>query len=100
MYVFCNYSGLLTYRVGGKSNTNDFTLSAEACLPIISAILAEIKNKIYPQRCFLNIDLPTNVSNHKVSPKLVCGHVILAERKIKVMKWPYLSVASLCFHQV
>lgn len=59
--------GLLTYRVGGKSSINDFTLGAEACLPIINAILAEIKNKTYPQRCFLNIDLPTNVAYHKVS---------------------------------
>ncbi|KAM7485513.1 hypothetical protein LguiA_001522 [Lonicera macranthoides] len=51
--------------VEGKSSISDFTLGAEACLPIINAILAEIKNKTYPQRCFLNIDLPTNVANHK-----------------------------------
>lgn len=51
--------------VGGKSNASDFTLSAEACLPLIGAILAEIKNGTYPLRCFLNIDLPTDVSNHK-----------------------------------
>uniref|UniRef100_A0A5B7C3Q1 Survival protein SurE-like phosphatase/nucleotidase domain-containing protein n=1 Tax=Davidia involucrata TaxID=16924 RepID=A0A5B7C3Q1_DAVIN len=51
--------------VGGKSNISDFTLAAEACLPIINAILAEIKNQTYPQRCFLNIDLPTNVVSHK-----------------------------------
>ncbi|KAG8370202.1 hypothetical protein BUALT_Bualt14G0092600 [Buddleja alternifolia] len=47
------------------SNNNDFALAAEACLPIISAILAEIKKKTYPQNCFLNIDVPTNVVNHK-----------------------------------
>ncbi|GLT55293.1 hypothetical protein SLA2020_284300 [Shorea laevis] len=51
--------------VGGKSNTHDYTLAAEACLPIFSAILAEIRNQTYPQRCFLNIDLPTNVASHK-----------------------------------
>ncbi|KAE8077028.1 hypothetical protein FH972_015637 [Carpinus fangiana] len=51
--------------VGGKSNINDYTLAAEACLPIISAILAEVRNQTYPQRCFLNIDLPTDVANHK-----------------------------------
>ncbi|PSR92726.1 5'-nucleotidase [Actinidia chinensis var. chinensis] len=51
--------------VGGTSNIDDFTLAAEACLPIINAILAEIKNKSYPQKCFLNVDLPTNVANHK-----------------------------------
>lgn len=51
--------------VGGKSNINDFTLAAEACLPILSAIFVEIKDKTYPLRCFLNIDLPTNVLNHK-----------------------------------
>ncbi|KAK4355604.1 hypothetical protein RND71_024575 [Anisodus tanguticus] len=51
--------------VRGKSNVNDFTLAAKACLPIISAILAEIKIKHYPQICFLNIDVPTDVVNHK-----------------------------------
>ncbi|XP_059289755.1 uncharacterized protein LOC132043264 isoform X3 [Lycium ferocissimum] len=51
--------------VRGKSNVNDFTLAAKACLPIISAILAEIKIKHYPQNCFLNIDVPTDVINHK-----------------------------------
>ncbi|EXB41281.1 5'-nucleotidase surE [Morus notabilis] len=51
--------------VAGKSQINDFTLSAEAFLPIIDAILAEVKNQTYPQRCFLNIDLPTDVANHK-----------------------------------
>ena len=59
--------GYWTCRVAGKSHINDFTLSAEACLPIIDAILLEVKNRAYPQRCFLNIDLPTNVSNHKVT---------------------------------
>lgn len=56
----------LTFRVGGKSNVEDYALAAEACLPIISGIVAEIKNNCYPTGCFLNIDLPTNVANHKV----------------------------------
>ncbi|OWM74258.1 uncharacterized protein LOC116208606 isoform X1 [Punica granatum] len=51
--------------VEGRSNIQDFTLSAEACLPIISAISAEIKRNNYPKSSFLNIDVPTNVSNHK-----------------------------------
>lgn len=51
--------------VGGKSNIHDYALGAEACLPIINAILAEIRNQTYPQRCFLNIDLPSDVANHK-----------------------------------
>ncbi|XWS13636.1 hypothetical protein CRYUN_Cryun36dG0054500 [Craigia yunnanensis] len=51
--------------VGGKSSVDDYTLAAEACLPIFSAILAEIKNKSYPLRGFLNIDLPTDIANHK-----------------------------------
>ncbi|POO02184.1 Survival protein SurE-like phosphatase/nucleotidase [Trema orientale] len=51
--------------VAGKSNINDYTLSAEAILPIIDAVLVEVKNQTYPRRCFLNIDLPTNVANHK-----------------------------------
>ncbi|GLT78502.1 hypothetical protein SLA2020_500340 [Shorea laevis] len=51
--------------VGGKSNYDDFTLGAEACLPIINGILSEIKNKTYPLSCFLNVDLPTDIINHK-----------------------------------
>lgn len=51
--------------VGGVSTIDDYTLAAEACLPIINAVLAEIKNKTYPKRCFLNIDLPTNIRCHK-----------------------------------
>ncbi|KAF7837288.1 survival protein SurE-like phosphatase/nucleotidase [Senna tora] len=51
--------------VRGKSNVHDFTLAAEACVPIISAVLVEIKNQRHPQRCFLNIDVPANVADHK-----------------------------------
>ncbi|OMP10810.1 Survival protein SurE-like phosphatase/nucleotidase [Corchorus olitorius] len=51
--------------VGGRSSVDDYTLAAEACLPIFRAIVAEIKNKSYPLRGFLNIDLPTDVANHK-----------------------------------
>ncbi|XP_065863320.1 uncharacterized protein [Euphorbia lathyris] len=51
--------------VGGKSTVEDFTLAAEACIPIINAILVELRNQNYPSRCFLNIDLPSNVAHHK-----------------------------------
>ncbi|MFS7929946.1 putative 5'-nucleotidase [Helianthus anomalus] len=51
--------------VGGISSINDFTLAAEACLPIINAILLEINNKTFPKNCFLNVDLPTNIPKHK-----------------------------------
>ncbi|KAK4370518.1 hypothetical protein RND71_009993 [Anisodus tanguticus] len=50
---------------GRKLNIDDFILSAEACMPIITAILAGIKNKTYPQNCFLNINVPREVGNHK-----------------------------------
>lgn len=51
--------------VGGVSSVQDFTLAAKACLPIIGSILSEIKKSSYPRKCFLNIDLPTDVANHK-----------------------------------
>ncbi|MCL7046234.1 hypothetical protein MKW94_018144 [Papaver nudicaule] len=51
--------------VGGKSSDDDYKLSAEACLPLINAVLTEIKNGTYLQRCFLNIDIPTDVVHHK-----------------------------------
>ncbi|KAF9594220.1 hypothetical protein IFM89_028877 [Coptis chinensis] len=49
----------------GKSSIPDFKLGAEACLPLINAVLKEINNGTYPTRCFLNIDLPTSIVNHK-----------------------------------
>ncbi|XP_028118631.1 uncharacterized protein LOC114316169 isoform X1 [Camellia sinensis] len=51
--------------IGSTSCIHDYVLAAEACLPIINAMLSEIKNKTYPQKCFLNVDLPTNVAKHK-----------------------------------
>ncbi|XP_047949957.1 5'-nucleotidase SurE-like isoform X2 [Salvia hispanica] len=51
--------------VGGKSTIDDFKLAAEACLPIICGLLHEIKKKTHPQNCFLNVDIPTDVANHK-----------------------------------
>ncbi|GAU18840.1 hypothetical protein TSUD_228300 [Trifolium subterraneum] len=51
--------------VEGKSNPHDFSLAAQVCIPIINAVLVEIKNQSYPGRCFLNIDVPNSVANHK-----------------------------------
>ncbi|RZB77625.1 5'-nucleotidase SurE isoform A [Glycine soja] len=51
--------------VKGKSNLHDFTLAAQVCIPIISAVLVETKHPSYPRKCFLNIDVPNNVPNHK-----------------------------------
>ncbi|CAI0559534.1 unnamed protein product [Linum tenue] len=66
--------------VGGKSSVEDFTLAAEACIPIITGILAEVKSKKYPSGCFLNVDLPTNVTQHKLR------------------KWEFLSLYQTKFH--
>ncbi|GAU16764.1 hypothetical protein TSUD_200070, partial [Trifolium subterraneum] len=51
--------------VKGKSNPHDFALAAQVCIPIINAVLVDIKNQCYPGRCFLNINVPNNVANHK-----------------------------------
>ncbi|XP_013658982.2 uncharacterized protein LOC106363852 isoform X1 [Brassica napus] len=50
-------------RKYGDINVND--LAAQACLPIIDGIINAIKNKTNPKKCFLNIDLPTDIANHK-----------------------------------
>ncbi|KAA0049365.1 5'-nucleotidase SurE [Cucumis melo var. makuwa] len=56
----------LSYEwVRGRSNIEDYTLAAEACLPIISAMLADVKAQIFPRNCFLNIDFPTDIANHR-----------------------------------
>ncbi|CAH2079114.1 unnamed protein product [Thlaspi arvense] len=49
----------------GEINADDFVLAAQACLPIINGMLSAIKNKTHPTKCFLNIDLPTDIANHK-----------------------------------
>ncbi|BAU00787.1 5'-nucleotidase SurE [Vigna umbellata] len=51
--------------IKGKSTLNDFVLAAQVCLPIISAVLVETKNPSYPRKCFLNVDVPNDVANHK-----------------------------------
>ncbi|XP_058073744.1 uncharacterized protein LOC131222617 isoform X2 [Magnolia sinica] len=53
------------HMLEGRSSISDFKIGAEACLPIINAIIAEIKNRTFPQGSFLNIDLPTDVVHHK-----------------------------------
>ncbi|WRX20084.1 Survival protein SurE-like phosphatase/nucleotidase - like 2 [Theobroma cacao] len=52
-------------RLDAKAKTQDYASAAKTCLPIISAILVEIKNQTYPQGFFLNIDLPRDLANHK-----------------------------------
>ncbi|KAF8016839.1 hypothetical protein BT93_H2145 [Corymbia citriodora subsp. variegata] len=47
------------------SSVQDFTLAAEASLPIIGSVLSETEKSSYPRNCFLNIDLPTDVANQK-----------------------------------
>lgn len=35
-------------------------------MPLINAVLYEVKNKSFPEGCFLNVDVPTDVSHVKV----------------------------------
>lgn len=57
---------LLASRVPKKSSIHDLKLAVESCLPIINSVLNEIRNKAFPSQFFLNIAVPTDVSNHKV----------------------------------
>lgn len=54
-------------RVTGKSDVQNFVACAEACLPIINAILADLMAKAYPQTSFLNVNIPADVAHHKVT---------------------------------
>ncbi|XXG48521.1 hypothetical protein AAC387_Pa02g2947 [Persea americana] len=51
--------------VRGKSSVDDFEVGAKACLPIINALLNDIRNDTYAQGSFLNVDLPTDILHHK-----------------------------------
>ncbi|WOH16046.1 hypothetical protein DCAR_0935595 [Daucus carota subsp. sativus] len=69
------------YWFRGMSSVNDFTLAAEACLPILSAFLVEIRKKNHLLNFFLNINVPANVLNHK-------GYKLAKQSKnIVSMKW-------------
>ncbi|KAJ3705466.1 hypothetical protein LUZ61_009171 [Rhynchospora tenuis] len=51
--------------VGSKSTVDDLKLAAEACMPLINAVVYEVKNKSFPEGCFFNVDVPTDVSHFK-----------------------------------
>ncbi|KAL5198474.1 hypothetical protein ABZP36_001986 [Zizania latifolia] len=51
--------------VASQSSVNDLKVAAEVCIPLISAVMVEIKNGTYPQGSFLNIDIPTDAALHK-----------------------------------
>ncbi|KAM0888414.1 hypothetical protein ACQ4PT_028365 [Festuca glaucescens] len=51
--------------VAGKSSVNDLKVAAEVCMPLINAVMVEIKNGTYPKGSFLNIDVPTDAGHHK-----------------------------------
>lgn len=72
------YIRLLRYGPGGRRNVDEFSLSAEACLPIISGILAEIRKNTYPRNSFLNINIPADVVNHKVILDLLCNFLTIS----------------------
>jgi len=96
-WVPCVLTALLACsvsRVGGMSTVEDYTFAGEACLPIISAVLADIKNKKYPRRCFLNIDLPTNIRSHKV----LSGGLNRVVFRLKFCTTMDLFVKSECSH--
>ncbi|XP_012466136.1 uncharacterized protein LOC105784740 isoform X2 [Gossypium raimondii] len=60
------FEKMLSVEAGSKTKMNyEYEAAAKACLPIISGIIAEIKNNTYPQGCFLNMDLPKDIANHK-----------------------------------
>ncbi|KAB2012104.1 hypothetical protein E1A91_D09G069800v1 [Gossypium mustelinum] len=60
------FEKMLRVEAGSKTKMNyEYEAAAKACLPIISGIIAEIKNNTYPQGCFLNMDLPKDIANHK-----------------------------------
>ena len=56
-------------------------------MPIISSIMAEIKNQRYTERCFLNIDLPTDVVNHKVN--FILAPLSLFD--VEFLTWPCIQ---------
>lgn len=59
--------GFLSHR-DDKEDTvmQDFIQAAKVCLPIIIAVMTEIRNNAFPQGCFLDIEIPNDVKNHKV----------------------------------
>ncbi|XP_037445900.1 5'-nucleotidase SurE-like isoform X2 [Triticum dicoccoides] len=51
--------------VAGQSSVNDLKVAAEVCIPLINAVMVEIKSGTYPKGSFLNIDVPSDAAHHK-----------------------------------
>ncbi|RWR72649.1 Survival protein SurE-like protein phosphatase/nucleotidase [Cinnamomum micranthum f. kanehirae] len=51
--------------VGGKSSVDDFKIGAQACIPIINALLTDMRNGTYHRGSFLNINLPADILHYK-----------------------------------
>lgn len=54
-------------RVTETSNNGDFEAAAKVCLPVINKIITELSNGTYPKGSFLNVEIPTDSANHKVT---------------------------------
>ena len=50
------------------SSENDFKDAVEICLPLINAAMRDIEKGIFPQSCFLSIEVPVSPSTNKVCP--------------------------------
>lgn len=83
-------------RKEGKSNVHALRLAADACLPLINAVLNELKTKTYPEGSFLNIIVPTDVANHRVifESLTVLEHNIISTYVIGSFVFPYLFTIS------
>ncbi|XXG46139.1 hypothetical protein AAC387_Pa02g1057 [Persea americana] len=51
--------------VEGKSSVDGYKIGAQACIPIINKLLTDIRIGTYHQGSFLNINLPTEILQHK-----------------------------------
>uniref|UniRef100_A0A0D6QSL7 Survival protein SurE-like phosphatase/nucleotidase domain-containing protein n=1 Tax=Araucaria cunninghamii TaxID=56994 RepID=A0A0D6QSL7_ARACU len=49
----------------GHSHDTDFRIAAEACLPLIDAVVSHLMEGSYPQGFFLNVDVPSNPAQNK-----------------------------------
>lgn len=65
--VYTLIFGVIIYcRRKDESQENDFKDAVAVCLPLINAAIRDIEKGIFPNSCFLNIEIPSSPLSIKV----------------------------------
>jgi len=78
MFHLCESQYGLGCRKKDVSSENDFKDAVEICLPLINAAIRDIEKGIFPQSCFLSVEVPVSPSTNKVCILVYCVTLLLS----------------------